>query len=138
MHRPLGRQESKDLITVLVCANSIGTETFEPMFIGNSLRPIVFRRRSKAEHGLDYYANRNAWTTSALFHDWLKRFDSIIVRSAKHFSFWTFAVLIVLVKLYQSCSMFICTFYRQIQRQRFNHVTRESLLRSKFATVAIK
>lgn len=76
LQRPLGRKKSKDRITVLVCANSDGTEKYELMFIGTALRPRPFKKKSGQDYGLDYHANRNAWMTSALFYDWLKRFDA--------------------------------------------------------------
>lgn len=73
--RSEGWKKSKDWITVLVCANSDGSEKDPLMFIGNALRPRAFKKKFGADYGLDYFANRKAWMTGALFNEWLKLFD---------------------------------------------------------------
>lgn len=42
--RPPGRKKSKQRTTVLVCANSDGTEKFEPMFTGSAAQPRAFKK----------------------------------------------------------------------------------------------
>lgn len=60
--------------------NADGSEKLELMFIGTALRPRAFKKKYGHELGLDYYANKKAWMTSALFFDWLRRFERYIQR----------------------------------------------------------
>lgn len=83
-HRPQGRKKSKDRITVLVCANADGSDKFELMFIGSSLQPRAFKKRSGKDYGLDYYANKKAWMTGDLFNMWLHRFDVYITSQRRN------------------------------------------------------
>lgn len=73
-----GRKKDKKRLTVLVCANASGSEKFPLMIIGNAQRPRCFRKLSGAQHGFDYWSNKKAWMTSALFFEWLGRFDCFI------------------------------------------------------------
>lgn len=73
--RPNGRRKCKDSITVLVCANSDGSEKVERMFIGNAVRPRAIKNKIEKDYGLYYRANRNAWIKSILFFDWIKHFE---------------------------------------------------------------
>lgn len=75
-----GRKVMKDRITVLPCCNADGSEKIDLMFIGRSAKPRAFKKKSGAELGLDYWANKKAWMTSALFFEWLRRFERYIQR----------------------------------------------------------
>lgn len=79
--RLYGRKKMKDRITFLPFANADGTEKLELMIIGRAARPRPFKKKSGAQMGFDYYSNTKAWMTSALFHEWLKRFSIFISKT---------------------------------------------------------
>lgn len=71
-----GRKKVKKRLTLLVCANTTGSEKFPLMFIGNAMRPRCFKKKSGRELGFDYWANSKSWMTMSLFFQWLLRFDT--------------------------------------------------------------
>ena len=76
-----GCKKAKERITFMPCANADGSEKFELMVIGHAWKPGVFKKKTGAELGFDYHANKKAWMTSTLFYDWLRRFHSYVCSS---------------------------------------------------------
>ncbi|UYV65953.1 hypothetical protein LAZ67_3005994 [Cordylochernes scorpioides] len=77
-----GGKKSKERITVLVCCNMNGSEKLPLLYIGKYRRPRCF-------HGMNipsnYYFNKKAWMTGAIFTDWLKKLDQIFKRRERIF-----------------------------------------------------
>jgi hypothetical protein len=69
----VGGKLSKDRITVLVCANSDGTEKRKVLVIGKSKNPRCFKNVKSLP--VRYSANKNAWMTSDLFEAELRHWD---------------------------------------------------------------
>lgn len=64
-----GGKNSKERLTVLLCTNSTGTHKLKPLIIGKSSKPRCFKNVSTLP--TDYKANRKAWMTRDMFHEWL-------------------------------------------------------------------
>jgi hypothetical protein len=61
-----GKKASKNRITILFAVWADGTKE-EPLFIGNAKKPRCFKRKSGADYGLLYEANKKAWMTQVIF-----------------------------------------------------------------------
>ena len=66
-------KKSKQRISVLVCANSDGTEKLKLLVIGKAKQPRSFRGKSKLS--VVYRFNSRSWMTSELFGEFLKDFN---------------------------------------------------------------
>ena len=73
-----GRKKEKKRPTLLVCANSSGTEKFPLFFIGSARRPHCFQNKTGEPLGFDYAHIKKAWMTMDLSFRWLLCFDSYI------------------------------------------------------------
>ncbi|CAG8856472.1 38590_t:CDS:1, partial [Gigaspora margarita] len=51
----------KSRITVLLCANSTGSDKFCPLVIGSSKKPRSFNRINRSQLPVDYRDNEKAW-----------------------------------------------------------------------------
>lgn len=69
----LDGEHSKECLTVLICANSDGTEKLKPLVIGKSLEPKCFTNIKTFP--CEYIAQKQAWMTSEHFCFWLKELD---------------------------------------------------------------
>ncbi|XKL63967.1 hypothetical protein PGB90_006331 [Kerria lacca] len=69
-----GGKLNKERLTVLLCANSNGSEKLPPLVIGKSVKPRCFKnvRRLPCE----YRAQCKAWMTGELFSTWLQDLDA--------------------------------------------------------------
>lgn len=76
----LGSKKAMDRITVLCCANMSGSDKKPLVVVGKSSKPRCFKGISMKNLGVDYYANKNAWMTSAIFTDWLQKWDKQLKR----------------------------------------------------------
>lgn len=65
-------KQSKQRLTVLLCANMDGSDKRKPLVIGTSGRPRCFKGKSMP---VKYVCNTKAWMTWAIFSDWLKELD---------------------------------------------------------------
>ena len=68
-----GGKSAKERLTVLLCANSDGTDKRVPVVIGKSAKPRCFKNVKNLP--VTYYANTKAWMTSEIFRDILNRLD---------------------------------------------------------------
>lgn len=71
----------EDRITILFCCNADGMEKAELMVIGTTCNPRSFGKQTGHDLGFNYRANSGAYMTSALFFEWLVRFDAHIART---------------------------------------------------------
>ena len=71
----------KDRITVLLTCNMTGTIKLKPLVIGKSKSPRCFKGVKHLP--VDYVSNANAWMTSSLFEDYLKQWDTELLKSIK-------------------------------------------------------
>ena len=70
--RCTGGKKSKQRITLLVGANTSGSEKFPLLVIGNSKRPRSFKKK---EIPVTYKANSKAWMTAEIFEEMLRAWD---------------------------------------------------------------
>lgn len=68
-------KKNKTWITIVLCANSEGTEGLKLFFIGRAEMPRCFRKKRGQHYGLYYRWNKKAWKTSLLFQELLVKFD---------------------------------------------------------------
>ena len=65
-----GGKQSKERVTLLLCANMDGSERLTPLIIGKSQKPRCFKNVKSLP--VEYRANRKAWMTGDLFEEWLR------------------------------------------------------------------
>lgn len=70
-----GTKKSKDRITVAFMVNASGTDKRKPIVIAKAARPRSFKKVFDPNIYCDYFYNKKAWMTSAIFNDILRRFD---------------------------------------------------------------
>ena len=70
-----GKKKQKERITVALCSNATGTDKLVPLVIGKSARPRCFGKTFDPSVYVKYTHNKKAWMTSAVFQDWLKKFN---------------------------------------------------------------
>lgn len=68
-----GGKFSKERITVMLCANSSGSEKRKPLVIGKFQEPRCFQNIRTLP--VDYAFNKKAWMTSTIFEDYLRKWD---------------------------------------------------------------
>lgn len=73
-----GRKKDKKRLSVLACSNADGSHKVPLLIIGNAHKPRFFKGKTGHQLGFDYHSNKKAWMTTAVFFDWLKRFDDYI------------------------------------------------------------
>lgn len=62
-----GVKQSKDRLTVALCANAIGTTTIKPFVISKAQRPRCFGSSFNPELYVTYRANKKAWMSYSAF-----------------------------------------------------------------------
>ena len=72
---------TKERITVLLGCNAVGNN-LKPLAIGKSARPRCFQGANMAEK--DYHANKNAWMTSNIFEEWVRKLNNKMVIQCRH------------------------------------------------------
>uniref|UniRef100_H3AAG5 HTH CENPB-type domain-containing protein n=1 Tax=Latimeria chalumnae TaxID=7897 RepID=H3AAG5_LATCH len=68
-----GGKRSKDRISILPFANMTGSGKLPMLVIGKSTKPRCFKGVKSLP--TEYTANRNAWMTSDIFSNWIKKHD---------------------------------------------------------------
>ncbi|XP_071043603.1 tigger transposable element-derived protein 6-like [Parasteatoda tepidariorum] len=76
-----GGKKSKQRLTVLLCANSTGTDKLKPFVIGKYAKPRCFKNVTSLP--VDYKANKRAWMTEEIFNNWLLDVDKEMKRKKK-------------------------------------------------------
>ena len=72
-------KQYEDRITLVLCTNSDGSDSFKPLVIGKSAQPSCFRDFHPGAYVM-YYNNQKAWMTRYIFSEWLHHFDDYITR----------------------------------------------------------
>lgn len=62
-----GRKMCKQRVTFLACVNSDGSHKLKILMIGKAKNPRAFKN---ATLPVEYKSSRNAWMTTAIFHEW--------------------------------------------------------------------
>ena len=75
-----GQKDKKTRSRYLVCNNIDGTETYLPMVIGRSEKPLCFHGLSGQDYGIDYKFNERAWMRCDLFSPGFISLTDILVR----------------------------------------------------------
>ena len=74
-----GTKQYKDKITLALCTNSDGSDSFKPLVITKYANPRCFKDFNPNTYAM-YYHNQIAWMTKYIFGEWLHHFDSYIAR----------------------------------------------------------
>jgi len=77
-----GTKQSKKRITVVLCTNMNGTDKFTLSIIGHSGKPRCFKNFNHKAY-VDYFHNKKAWMTTAIFNEWLQCFDLHVGKNQK-------------------------------------------------------
>lgn len=77
-----GGKQSKLRVTVLLCANSDGSDKRIPLVIGRNARPRCFKGTKRMP--VKYVANSKAWMSREIFTEWLKAFNEDVKRQGRH------------------------------------------------------
>lgn len=68
--RSSGFKACKARITVLLCSNASGDRILKPLFVNQSLRPRVLKRKNLKQLPVHWMANAKASVTTAIFTEW--------------------------------------------------------------------
>jgi len=77
-----GSKIAKNRVTLLLGCNMDRSEKLEPLTIGKSKNLRCFKNVKRLP--VDYQANRNAWKTSEIWSEWLKKVDDEMRRQKRH------------------------------------------------------
>jgi len=69
-----GGKQSKERITVAVCANMAGTDKLPLLVVGKFQNPRCFKNVNTLP--VQYYANKKAWMLSDIFKKWVQQLDN--------------------------------------------------------------
>jgi hypothetical protein len=64
-----GKKKDCFRITLGFACNADGSEKMPAFYIGRSMKPKCFNKKSPNEHGFYYRNNKKAWMTSELFEE---------------------------------------------------------------------
>lgn len=67
-----GYKMQKQRVTAMVCANASGNNRIPLLLIGTAKKPRCFTKMNMNALPVNYYAQKNAWMTQAIFTDWFK------------------------------------------------------------------
>ena len=73
----------KDRITLGVCTNATGTDRLKLVVIHTAAKPRDFGNLWKPSDHVDYFHNRKAWMTIAVFDSWIKSVNSRMASQGK-------------------------------------------------------
>jgi hypothetical protein len=71
-------KKSKERLSVLICANSTGTEKLKPLAIGRSHKPRCFRGHKSIP--VIYRNNQTSWMTSVIFTEFVTKLNRDILK----------------------------------------------------------
>lgn len=78
-----GYKKAMDRVTVLCCTNMAGTDKKKIVIVGKYAKPRCFKGIHRDALPVTYFANKNAWMTSAIFTEWLSGWNDELVASGK-------------------------------------------------------
>lgn len=67
-----GYKMQKQRVTAMVCSNASGNHRLPLLLIGTAKKPRCFKGINMKTLPVNYYAQKNAWMTQAIFSDWFK------------------------------------------------------------------
>ncbi|CAG8609662.1 3925_t:CDS:2 [Gigaspora rosea] len=70
-----GKKKDKSRITILLCANSTGSDKFRSLVIGSSKKPRSFNGINRSQLPANYRNNEKAWMRCDIWENWLKFID---------------------------------------------------------------
>ena len=73
-----GFKDNKEPVTLLGCANAVGSHRLKLALIGNSKKPRSLKNIKNLP--VSYYANKSTWVNQPLFVDW---YDKVFVPQAR-------------------------------------------------------
>lgn len=76
-----GGKISKQRVTVLLCANSDGSEKLPPLTIGKFAKPRCFK--NVVTYPTKYTSNKKSWITTKVFESWLRNIDAKMGAAAR-------------------------------------------------------
>jgi len=76
-----GFKVRKERVSVLLCANALGTEKIIPLVIGRFANPRCFKTCKELQ--CDYESNSSAWMTRAIFQNWLAKWNNKLRKSKR-------------------------------------------------------
>lgn len=79
----MGSKKAMDRVTVLCCCNATGSDKRKLLLIGKAMKPRCFKNINRDNLPVSYYANKNAWMTSALFSKWLDEWDAELQKASR-------------------------------------------------------
>src|SRR2546423_1497950 len=71
-----GKKMDKAILTVLLAANSTGTEKLDPLVIGHAKRPRCFSGINISQLPITYQYNSKAWMRMDIWEQWLRHIDA--------------------------------------------------------------
>ncbi|XP_030754757.1 tigger transposable element-derived protein 4-like [Sitophilus oryzae] len=72
---------AEDRLTVLLCVNAAGNEKRRLLVIGKNVNPDHLKHIQRLP--IDYYDDKKAWMTPTIFEDYLKKWDSELIKKNK-------------------------------------------------------
>ena len=78
-----GTKETKDRLTILLCANMSDTEKLELLMIVKSQNPRCFKHMDFSQMPAQWKANKKAWMNSSIFGEWLKDINNKMKRQKR-------------------------------------------------------
>ncbi|XP_053121506.1 tigger transposable element-derived protein 3-like [Hemicordylus capensis] len=69
------REEAKDQLTVLLCTNLDASDKRDTLIVGKKEKPFGFQGVDVEELPVSYRAHSKAWMTTAIFTEWLQKFN---------------------------------------------------------------
>lgn len=79
-----GGKKSKERVTVLVACNQDGTDKLPLLVIRKYAKPRCFRGSNMDLIPVTYKSQKKAWIDSALFEEWVRKFDRKMKAANRH------------------------------------------------------
>lgn len=74
----------RNRLTLAVCVNADGSDTYEPLFVGRVRHPRSFHGRSALELGFRYESNVRAQPSELVWQRWLQQFNARMRDDGRH------------------------------------------------------
>nr|XP_022908489.1 tigger transposable element-derived protein 6-like [Onthophagus taurus] len=79
-----GDAKSEQLVTVVLCCNSDGSEKYKAWVIGKSRNPRCFKNVDKSHLPCDYTHHVSSWIDAQAFREWLLKLDQKMIAQHRH------------------------------------------------------
>lgn len=78
-----GGKKAKERLTVVLCVNAVG-DFEKPLVIGHAKKPRCFKNLNPHQLPVTWTANKKAWMTTAIFTEWIKKFNRRMRAQGRH------------------------------------------------------